>query len=708
MTATLSCYFNFFLQNGASPYMTTEKANLMPNTQVAKRAEELRQLLEEYNYHYYVLDHPIISDAQYDKLFYELQKLEADHPDLITPQSPTQRVGAAPLKIFAQIKHEVPMLSLQNGFTENDILAFDKRIHERLNLDISQDVEYICEPKFDGLSISLFYKNGELEYAATRGDGEMGENVTQNIKTIGAVPLKLRGTNYPKDLEVRGEVYIPIADFIKLNELARKNGEKIFVNARNAAAGSLRQLDSSITAKRHLQIFCYAIARTNQDYKLPNKQSEILENIKAWGFRVNNEIAISQNIHECLRYYQRMAKKRHDLPYEIDGVVYKVNSITLQQELGMVSRAPRFALAHKFPAQEEMTEVLAIEFQVGRTGALTPVARLKPVFVGGANISNATLHNIEEVHRKDVRIGDTVIVRRAGDVIPEVALVLLDKRPVHTKIVELPAYCPICGSEVVKAKEEIVARCSGGLFCKAQRKEAIKHFASKPAMNIDGLGDKLIEQLVDTGLIQYVTDLYKLTAKQLADLERMGEKSATNIITAIEQSKQTTLSKFLYALGILGVGIATARLLAKHFGNLDAILETNEEALQKIPDIGPIGALHIFKFFHQPHNLALIKELQTLGVHWREESPVQTSNLPLTGKTFVITGTLETLSRNDATEKLQALGATVTSSISKKTSYLIAGKDPGSKITKAQELGVAILDEKEFLDLLLMDGLYSL
>jgi DNA ligase (NAD+) len=672
----------------------------MTDQSIAKRIEELKKLIEEHNYRYYVLDSPTISDAEFDNWFRELQELETKYPDLATADSPTQRVGAPPLKIFASIKHEVPMLSLNNGFSEKDVLVFDKRIHERLNIALDHNIEYVCEPKFDGLSVSLFYKNGLLEYAATRGDGEVGENITANIKTIASVPLKLRGFNYPKILEVRGEVYIPKADFIKLNESAVKKGEKIFVNPRNAAAGSLRQLDSSITASRPLQIFCYVVARTSTDYRLPNNHSAVLGNIKEWGFRVNSEIEIAKNIDDCLHYYRTMEKKRQKLPYEIDGVVYKVNSISLQQELGIISRAPRWALAHKFPAQEETTQILDIEFQVGRTGALTPVARLKPVFVGGANISNATLHNIDEIHRKDVRIGDTVVVRRAGDVIPEVASVILEKRPTHTQKTKLPIHCPICGSEVVKDGKDVLARCSGGLFCKAQRKESIEHFASKTGMNIEGLGEKLIEQLVDAGLIKYVTDLYKLTTKQLANLERMGEKSAANIIAAIEKSKATTLTKFLYALGIREVGITTARLLAKTFGSLEALLQADEETLQKISDIGPVGALHITKFFHQKHNVELIKELQKLGIHWEEELSSKSEHLPLTGKTFVLTGTLKTLSRDEITEKLQELGASVTSSVSKNTSYVVAGNDPGSKLIKAKKLSIPILDEKELCHLL--------
>lgn len=672
----------------------------MMDKHIIKRIEELRALINEHNYRYYVLNSPTISDAKFDALFRELQELETKYPELITLDSPTQRVGAKPLKSFAQIKHEVPMLSLQNGFSAEDILAFDKRIHERLDLELKHEIEYVCEPKFDGLSVSLLYKNGILDYAATRGDGEIGEDVTQNVKTIGSVPLKLRGSHYPKVLEVRGEIYIPKADFVKLNEDALKNGEKVFVNPRNAAAGSLRQLDSSITASRPLQMFCYVVARVSHDYKLPNKHRDILDLIKDWGFRVNDEIKVVKNIEGCLQYFSAMEKKRHKLPYEIDGVVYKINDINVQQELGMVSRAPRWALAHKFPAQEEITQVLDIEFQVGRTGALTPVARLKPVFVGGANVSNATLHNIEEVHRKDVRVGDSVVVRRAGDVIPEVASVILEKRPAHTHSVKLPKNCPICGSEVVKAEGEVFARCSGGLFCKAQRKESIKHFASKTGMDIEGLGDKLVDQLVDAGLVANVTDLYKLTVKQLVDLERMGEKSATNIVEAIEKSKTTSLTKFLYALGIREVGIATARNLANHFGTLEALMHADEQTLQKIPDVGPIGALHITTFFRQKHNVELIKQLQKLGLHWKEGRTHKVEHQPFFGKTFVLTGTLETMTRDEATEKLQTLGATVSSSVSKKTSYVIVGKDAGSKLTKAQELGILVLDEKEFIALL--------
>lgn len=672
----------------------------MTDKKIIKRIEELKDLINEHNYRYYVLNSPIISDSKFDSLFHELQELEAKYPDLITLDSPTQRVGAKPLKSFAQIKHEVPMLSLQNGFNEEDVLAFDKRIHERLDIDLKHDIEYVCEPKFDGLSISLFYKNGFLDYAATRGDGEIGEDVTQNAKTISSIPLKLRGANYPKILEVRGEVYIAKADFLKLNARAFEKGEKIFVNPRNAAAGSLRQLDSNITASRHLQIFCYVVARISPDGNLPNKHSAILGLIKEWGFRVNDEIKILKNIAGCLEYFQIMEKKRQKLPYEIDGVVYKVNDISIQQKLGMVSRAPRWALAHKFPAQEEITQVIDIEFQVGRTGALTPVARLNPVFVGGANISSATLHNIDEVHRKDVRIGDSVVVRRAGDVIPEIASVVLEKRPHNTQPVNLPKYCPVCGSDIVKAEGEVLARCSGGLFCKAQRRESIKHFASKTGMNIEGLGDKLVDQLVNIGLVRNITDLYKLTLKQLAALERMGAKSAANIIAAIEKSKNTTLTKFVYALGIREIGIATARNLVNYFGNLENLIQANEEEFKKISDIGPVAALYLVTFFRQKHNVELIKQLQKLGVRWQEDKPHKLEHQPLFGKAFAITGTLNTMTRDEAIEKLQLLGAEVSSSVSKKTSYVIVGKDPGSKLTKAKELGILTLSEMEFLDLL--------
>jgi DNA ligase (NAD+) len=667
----------------------------MISEKTLKYIEKLRAEIREHNYKYYVLNSPTISDAKYDKLFRELQDLEAKYPELITPDSPTQRVGAEPLKAFKQVKHEVPMLSLQNAFKEQELQAFGKRIKDKLK--ITKSIEFVCEPKFDGVSVSLLYENGVLVRGATRGDGNVGEDVTQNVRTIAAIPLKLRSHDYPHILEVRGEAYIPKKDFEKYNKLALEAKEKVFVNPRNAAAGSLRQLDPNITAKRPLQIYCYTIVRIDER-KMPNQQSEILKLLKKWGFRVNSEIKIVSGIEGCLNYYQKMQRKRNDLSYEIDGVVYKVNDLNFQTKLGIVSRAPRWAIAHKFPAQEELTKVIDVEFQVGRTGALTPVARLKPVFVGGATISNATLHNIDEIKRKDIRIGDTVVVRRAGDVIPEVAAVVMEQRPKHTKPVKLPSHCPVCKSEVVKAEGEVVARCSGGLFCKAQRKETIKHFASKTALDIEGLGDKIVEQLVDEGLVDHVTDLYTLTVDKIANLERMGEKSAQNLINAIEKSKKTTLTKFLYALGIREVGITTARSLASYFSDLDDLMRANEEALQNIPDIGPVAALHIATFFRQKHNLELIAKLRKLGVHWHEGKAKKPQ--ALAGKTLVLTGSLKSMTREEAAEKLRDLGAKVSSSVSKKTSYVVVGKEPGSKFTKAKQLGVKIINEQQLLNML--------
>jgi DNA ligase (NAD+) len=667
----------------------------MVSKHVLKRIEKLRSVITEHNYKYYVLDSPTISDAEYDRLFRELQKLETQYPELITPDSPTQRIGAKPLKEFASVKHKILMLSLQNVFSENELRAFDKRVKDRLH--VKHEIEYMCEPKFDGVSVSLLYENGILARTATRGDGAVGEDVTQNAKTIASIPLKLHGKNYPRTLEVRGEVYIPKADFEKYNKLALEAGEKVFVNPRNAASGSLRQLDPKITAKRPLQIFCYAIVQLDNG-KLPTKHNIVFELLKNWGFRVNSKIKVVQGVEGCLDYYHKMEKIRNELPYEIDGVVYKVNDINAQQKLGIISRAPRWAIAHKFTAQEELTQVVAVEFQVGRTGALTPVARLKPVFVGGATISNATLHNIDEIQRKDIRIGDTVVVRRAGDVIPEVVSVVLDRRPKTSKIIDLPKRCPVCRSDVVKAEGEVVARCSGGLFCSAQCRESIRHFASKAAIDIEGLGTKVVEQLVIKGLVKNVADLYTLTVDQIASLERMAEKSAQNLITAIEKSKETTLTRFLYALGIREVGIATARSLADYFGNLEDLIKADVETLQNIPDIGPIAALHITTFFKQQYNRELINKLRKLGVHW-SEGKIKRKQV-LLGKSFVLTGTLETMTREEAREKLQELGAKLSSSISQRTSYVVVGKEPGSKFSKAKKLGIKILTEKEFIELL--------
>lgn len=667
------------------------------NSAVAEDIKKLRQKINKHNYYYYALDAPVISDSEYDSLFKELQQLEKQHPELITPDSPTQRVGSKPLKKFSEIKHKIPMLSLENGFTKEAIFAFDKRV--RLRLKTEQTIEYVCEPKLDGVAINLVYEQGILAYAATRGDGFVGEDVTQNVRTIKSIPLRLYGNDYPKMLEVRGEVYMPLADFKSYNETAAKACDKLLINPRNAASGSLRQLDPKITAQRKLAIFCYGVGMVAQG-KLADRHSEILHQLNQWGLRINPEIKVVNGIEHCYDYYLSMQKKRDHLAYEIDGVVYKVNRLNLQDELGFVSRAPRWALAHKFAAHEELTLVEAIEFQVGRTGALTPVARLKPIFVGGATISNATLHNIEEVWRKDVRVGDVVMVRRAGDVIPEVVSVVLNKRPTGAVSMKLPKHCPVCHSEVIKPDGEVVARCTGGLYCQAQLKETIKHFASRHAMNIEGLGDKLAESLIDAKLVNEISDLYLLKKEQLAQLERMGEKSAENIISALEKSKNTTMQRFLYALGIREVGEATALNLVNHFQQLEKIMNADEETLQNVVDIGPIVAANIAGFFRQKHNCELIAKLKKLGVTWQEKMQAEEQFAPLAGQTFVLTGALESMTRDEATAHLQMLGAKVSNSISKKTSFLIAGEDPGSKFNDAQKLDVTILQEDEFLRML--------
>jgi len=654
-------------------------------------AEKLRKEINDHNYRYYVLDDPVISDAAFDQLFQELKEIEKNYPDLITPDSPTQRVGAKPLKAFKEVRHTIPMLSLENGFSEEEVIAFDERIHDRLK--ITEPLDYVCEPKLDGLAVSIRYEKGVLVRAATRGDGETGEDITDNSRTIAMIPLRLQGAHYPDVLEVRGEVYMPKKGFEKLNADAEKKGEKIFVNPRNAAAGSLRQLDPRITASRPLAIFFYGVGVV-EGVNLPLNHSEILTALKDWGFVVNREIKVVKGIQGCLQYHQSLAMMREKLPYEIDGVVYKVNSLALQNKLGFVSRAPRWALAHKFPAEETSTVIESIEFQVGRTGALTPVARLKPVFVGGVTISNATLHNMDEVQRKDIHIGDTVIVRRAGDVIPEVVSVIKEKRPQGIKAIKLPLSCPICHSHIEQIEGEAVARCSGGLFCPAQRKEAIKHFASRRALNIEGLGDKLVEQLVDGQWVAHVSDIYTLTLEQLASLERMGEKSAQNLLEELEASKKTTLARFLYALGIREVGEATAKQLALHFGDLPPIMKANEEDLQVIQDIGPVVAKHITAFFSEPHNREIIRQLLNAGIHWEKTKRVE--QLPLQGKTFVLTGTLTHLSREEAKEKLEALGAKVAGSVSGKTHYVVVGVDAGSKLKKAKELNIPLLEESEF------------
>ena len=669
----------------------------VPET-ISEQARQLRQEIAEHNYRYYVLDQPSIPDAEYDRLFKTLQNLETDYPQLITPDSPTQRVGATPLAEFVTVQYEIPMLSLENAFDAEEVIAFDKRIRQRLKM--TDPIEYACEPKVDGVAVSLLYENGRYQRAATRGDGMQGEDITQNVKTIPAVPLHLRGDDYPRILEVRGEIYMPLQDFAQYNTGAEQRGEKVFVNPRNAAAGSLRQLDARITAMRPLALFCYAVGQV-EGGKLPDKHSEMLEKFKTWGFPVNSDTSVEKDIEGCLAFYAMMAEKRNTLAYEIDGVVYKVNSQTLQNQLGFVSRAPRWALAHKFPAREAITQVEAIEFQVGRTGALTPVARLQPVFVSGVTVSNATLHNVEEMWRKDVRVGDTVIVKRAGDVIPDIVGIVANKRPSATQVVILPQQCPVCGAEVIKPEGEVIARCTGGLFCPAQLKETVKHFASRRALDIEGLGEKLVEQLIALHLLRDIADIYHLQQAQLAQLERMGEKSAANIVLAIAESKATSLQRFLYGLGIRDVGEATALALVNHFGRLDHLMQADEESLQAVPDIGPIVAANIAGFFRQTHNRELILKLQQLGVHWQDKEPLaKAPELPLSKKTFVITGTLATMTREEAKARLQDLGAKIANTVSSKTSYVVVGEEPGSKFTKAKELGVSIISEEELLELL--------
>ncbi len=660
-----------------------------------KRIEEIKKALNDHNYRYYVLESPVISDAEYDKLLRELQAIESANPELITPDSPTQRVGANPSSGFSEVKHTVPMLSLQNAFDDQEVRAFDKRVRERLDVD---KVIYASEPKLDGVSVSLLYENGFLIRGATRGDGATGEDITQNVKTISMIPLKLQGNDFPPRLEVRGEVYMPLKGFFEYNKEASRRGEKVFVNPRNAASGSLRQLDSKITAKRPLEMFCYSTADVTPGY-LKGSHSERLEQLKSWGFRVVEHRAVVEGAQGLINHYNQLAEMRPDLPYEIDGVVYKVDSIELQEKLGFVSRAPRWAIAHKFPAQEELTIVEDVEFQVGRTGALTPVARLKPVFVGGVTVSNATLHNIEETHRKDVRIGDTVIVRRAGDVIPEVVSSIIEKRIPGAKPVELPKECPVCGAAVVKAESEVVARCSGTLFCPAQIKEKIKHFVSRKAMDIDGMGGKIVEQLMVEGYIKEIPDIYSLEKLQIAGMERMGSKSAANLISAIEKSKKTTLEKFLYALGIPEVGEATARSLVSHFKTLQSIMDASEDKLMEVSDVGPIVARHIIGFFTQPHNHDLVEKLISFGISWSDK-PETSGPQPLLGKKCVVTGTLGIMSRDEVKKRLADLGAQVTGSVSKKTDFVVVGDSPGSKYEKAVKLGVKIYDEAGLIELL--------
>jgi len=668
-----------------------------------KEIEELRKQLRYHSHRYYVLDDPHIPDAEYDRMYRRLVELEEQHPELISHDSPSQRVGSRPLAAFEQIRHQMPMLSLDNVFSEEELQAFVLRIKDRLNKkdDNKEDeIEFAAEPKLDGLAISLRYEQGELIYAATRGDGATGENVTQNIRTLQSIPLRLLGDDYPDVLEVRGEVFMPKAGFEKLNADARKNGEKEFANPRNAAAGSLRQLDPAITAKRPLSFYSYAVGVV-EGGQLASTHYDILKQLKSFGLPVCDELKKVSGVSACLTYYEDILKRRDALPYDIDGIVYKVNSLALQARLGFVARAPRWAIAHKFPAQEEITMIRDVDFQVGRTGAITPVARLEPIFVGGVTVSNATLHNMDEIRRKDVRVGDRVIVRRAGDVIPEVVRVVPGSRKKTLSEIQMLSACPVCGSQVEQLEGEAVARCSGGLYCQAQRAEAIKHFASRKAMDIDGLGDKLIEQLVEADKIHTPADLYSLSVEELASMERMAEKSAANIISALEASKHPALSRFIYALGIREVGESTAMNLANEFLTFDGVKNADFDKLIEVPDIGPVVAQHIVNFFQQPHNLEVIAKLLGAGIEVETvERDSSNESAAFSGKTIVITGTLPNMSRDEAKEKLLKSGAKVTGSVSAKTDYLLAGDKAGSKMARAEKLGVKVIDEATMLEML--------
>ena len=699
------------------------------------QAEELRRCLHEHAHRYYVLDDPLIADAEYDRLFQKLQAIEAEHPEWVTTDSPTQRVGGRALDAFASVRHALPMLSIR---TETDTEAsgaesFDGRVRRELDLDeVAAPVEYVAEPKFDGLAMSLRYVRGVLVQAATRGDGELGEDVTQNIRTIGQIPLAptllaLRSSlppegalapwgdpaahgpgfsspQVPEVLEVRGEVYMRRDDFEALNERQREKGLKTFVNPRNAAAGAVRQLDPAIAAQRPLSFFAYGLGEVTppeQGGPVFETHFELLQTLKAWGFPVSDLVQVAQGAPELITYYESIARKRDSLGFDIDGVVYKVNSLALQRRMGFVTREPRWAVAHKFPAQEQITTVLGIEVQVGRTGKLTPVARLAPVFVGGVTVTNATLHNEDEARRKDVRVGDSVVVRRAGDVIPEVVAVLPEKRQPDAQQFTMPLQCPVCGSTAVREEGEVDHRCSGGLFCSAQRKQSILHFAQRRAVEVEGLGEKLVDQLVDSHVIRTLPDLYRLGLTALASLTRMADKSAQNIVVALEKSKQTTLPRFLFGLGIRHIGEATAKELARHFGSLDAIMDASEEQLLLVADVGPIVAHSLRTFFDQPHNREVVAQLRACGVQWQEGAPAEVVPQPLAGQTLVLTGTLPTLSRDQAKEMIEAAGGKVAGSVSKKTNYVVTGAEAGSKLDKARELGIAILDEaglKELLD----------
>lgn len=662
-----------------------------------ERARFLRETIEKHNYQYYVLDAPLIPDAEYDRLFRELQAIEAAHPELYTPDSPSLRVGGKALDLFRPVRHVVPMLSIRTETDDGDngAFAFDVRVRKELGLgDGEAPVEYATELKFDGLAINLRYEDGVLVQAATRGDGETGEDVTANVRTVGQIPLRLKTSTPPRVLEVRGEIYMKRADFERFNTRAQALGEKTLVNPRNGAAGSIRQLDSKVAASRPLSFFAYGLGDT-QGWKRPQTHAEILDALAAFGLPVCEERNVVQGAQALVDFHRRIGEKRTQLPFDIDGVVYKVNSLELQIELGFVSREPRWAVAHKYPAEEACTEVLSIDVQVGRTGALTPVARLNPVFVGGVTVTNATLHNEDEIRRKDVHIGDTVVVRRAGDVIPEVVRVMPEKRPILAPEFLMPRACPVCGSAVVRGEDETVARCSAGLYCPAQRKQALIHFASRRAMDIEGLGEKLVEQLVDSDLVRTPADIYRLDLPTLAGLERMAEKSASNLLAAIEKSKQTTLARFIFSLGIRNVGETTAKDLARYFGTLESLLAADEATLMQVSDVGPVVAASLRLFLGEPHNRQIIRQLLDAGIVWQEDVSARERSGKLAGKTLVLTGTLPSLSRDEAKALIEVAGGRVSGSVSKKTDYVVAGAEAGSKLDKAHALGVAVIDEAQ-------------
>ncbi|PYG50152.1 DNA ligase (NAD+) [Pantoea sp. AG1095] len=667
---------------------------------VQEQITALRTTLRHHEYLYHVMDTPEIPDAEYDRLMVQLRELESAHPDLITPDSPTQRVGAAPLAAFEQVRHEVPMLSLDNTFDEAGFLAFNKRVQDRLKS--TDELTYCCELKLDGLAVSLLYEDGLLVRAATRGDGTTGENITANVRTIHAIPLRLHGDNIPARVEVRGEVFITESGFEKLNEEARRTGAKVFANPRNAAAGSLRQLDPRITAKRPLTFFCYGFGLL-EGGEMPASHWQRLQQFKAWGLPVTDRIRLAHSADEVLAFYRQVEQERPSLGFDIDGVVIKVDSQALQEQLGFVARAPRWAVAFKFPAQEQMTFVRDVEFQVGRTGAITPVARLEPVQVAGVVVSNATLHNADEIARLGLRIGDKVVIRRAGDVIPQVVNVVESERPAETREIVFPGHCPVCGSDVERVEGEVVTRCTGGLICGAQRKEALKHFVSRRAMDVDGMGDKIIDQLVEKEYVLTPADLFRLTAGKLTGLDRMGPKSAQNVVDALEKAKSTTLARFLYALGIREVGEATAANLANHFGELEKVMNADLDALIEVQDVGKVVATHVRNFMDEESNRAVIRDLtEEIGVHWPQVEVINVEEIesPFAGKTVVLTGSLSQMNRDDAKERLVALGAKVSGSVSKKTDLLIAGEAAGSKLAKAQELGILVIDEAEMIRLL--------